>query len=150
MNDDGLVLELSDQPSETEAVILRDALIAENSAYLGERDHCPLALFLRARGRLVGGLLGETARGVLNINLFWLAAGQRRRGLGSRLLQAAETEASRRGCRMVWLETYDFQARPFYERHGYELFGELDGLPNGHRSYFLRKALGGSAGETTA
>ena len=79
--------------------------------------------------------------------MFWLAPGYRRRGLGSRLLRAAEEEARRRGCRMAWLDTYDFQARPFYERHGYAVFGELDGLPNGHRRWFMRKRLDGSAGD---
>ena len=83
----------------------------------------------------------ETARGPLFIDLFWLAPGYRRRGLGSRLLRAAEAEARRRGCRMAWLDTYDFQARPFYERHGYAVFGELDGLPDGHRRWFMRKRL---------
>ena len=48
---------------------------------------------------------------------------------------------------MAWLDTYDFQARPFYERHGYAVFGELDGFPNGHRRWFMRKRLDGSAGD---
>ena len=46
----------------------------------------------------------------------------------------------------AWLDTYDFQARPFYERHGYEMFAELDDLPGGHRRWFMRKRLAASAG----
>jgi hypothetical protein len=41
----------------------------------------------------------------------------------------------------AWLETYSFQARPFYERHGYTVFGVLDNHPIGHQRYFMQKAL---------
>jgi GNAT superfamily N-acetyltransferase len=139
-------IEMSDRIVEADADFLRDALIAENEAHLGVMDYRPLALVVRERGRLLGGLHGETARGLLYIDMLWLAADQRRRGLGSRLLLAAEAEARRRGCRLAWLDTYDFQARPFYERRGYRVFAELDGLPNGRRRFFMRKSLEASAG----
>lgn len=42
---------------------------------------------------------------------------------------------------LLYLDTFDFQARPFYERHGYEVFGTLDDYPPGHSRFFLRKDL---------
>ena len=36
------------------------------------------------------------------------------------------------------------QARPFYEGHGYHVFGSLDDYPAGHTCYFLTKELSGS------
>jgi hypothetical protein len=45
------------------------------------------------------------------------------------------------GCTMSHLDTFDFQARDFYERNGYELFGALDDCPPGHKRYYLKKAL---------
>jgi GNAT superfamily N-acetyltransferase len=62
-------------------------------------------------------------------------------GYGERLLQAAEKEARTHGCRGVFLSTFSFQARPFYERFGYEVFGELPDYPTGHAYYFMKKAL---------
>jgi len=41
--------------------------------------------------------------------------------------------------RGAFLDTFSFQARPFYERHGYECFGELRDHPPGHSHYFMRK-----------
>ena len=55
----------------------------------------------------------------LHVALFWIAAGERRRGLGSSLLRAIETAAIERGCTQAHLDTFSYQARPFYERHGY-------------------------------
>jgi ribosomal protein S18 acetylase RimI-like enzyme len=94
----------------------------------------------------VGGLTGATARGFLEIELLWVAEHRRGSGLGSRLLRAAEREARQRGCHSAHLDTTDFQARPFYERHGYTRFGELTGLAGGHRTFYLVKRLDGGAG----
>jgi GNAT superfamily N-acetyltransferase len=140
-------IELTDAPAEADESFLEASLRAENRRYLGEADHRALGLLLRCADLLVGGLIGETGRSVLYIDKLWLAPEWRHRGLGSRLLCAAEAEAERRGCRTAWLDTYDFQARPFYERHGYVMFAEFDDLPGGHRRWFMKKRLGGSAGD---
>lgn len=134
-------LEVVEMPAPADVAAVRAGLHAFNAPHLGPADHRPLAVLARDGGRLLGGLIGETGRGFLCIDLLWVAPKAQRAGLGSRLLRAAETEAGRRGCRGAWLSTYDFQARPFYERHGYVLFGRLDGFAGNHASFFLAKRL---------
>ena len=68
--------------------------------------------------------------------------GRQGQGTGRRILIAAEEEALRRGCRYAWLDTFSFQARGFYEKLGYSVFGTLEDYPAGHSRYFLRKTLG--------
>jgi hypothetical protein len=41
---------------------------------------------------------------------------------------------------IAWLDTFSFQARGFYEKLGYEEFGQLDYPPDHHR-HFMRKRL---------
>jgi predicted acetyltransferase len=65
----------------------------------------------------------------------------RRGGYGSKLLATAEQYALEKGCHNAWLTTASFQARPFYEKFGYELFATLDEFPPGHKLYFLKKQL---------
>jgi len=67
--------------------------------------------------------------------------------VGRALLRAAEREATGRGCRHVYLDTFDYQARPFYEREGYTVFGVQEDYPPGHRRFFMQKALAGGAPE---
>ena len=98
-------------------------------------------MFARADGALQGGLVGETGRGMFHVDLLWVRPERRGAGLGSSLLGLAEAEARARGCAGVWLDTFDFQARPFYERHGYTVLGELGGFANGRIRYFMSKAL---------
>lgn len=109
---------------------------------VGARDYRPLGLALRAPdGAFVGGLHGATMWGWLMVEGIWVAEELRGRGLGRRLLLAVETMAAERGCRGAWLGTFDFQARKFYERLGYTVFGELPDFPAGHTHYELRKSL---------
>lgn len=141
-------IEVTATPAKADVAAVLDGLLAYNEPFLGPRDFCELGVFARTGGRLVGGLLGETGRGFLYVDLFWVAPETRHAGLGSRLLQAAEAEARRRGCHSAWLDTYDFQARPFYEKHGYVLFGTLNGFAGGHARYYLVKRFTLDAAET--
>jgi GNAT superfamily N-acetyltransferase len=75
----------------------------------------------------------------LDLSLLWVAEPLRGQGYRRRILQAAEEEARAQGCRGVFLSTFSFQARPFYEKFGYEVFGEIPDYPIGHAFYFLKK-----------
>jgi GNAT superfamily N-acetyltransferase len=90
---------------------------------------------------LVGGLYGNTAWQWLFVDLLWVDTPFRRQGLGRRLLRAAEAAARARGCTRAFLDTFDFQARPFYEREGYVVFGTQEEYPPGHRKFYLGKSL---------
>jgi GNAT superfamily N-acetyltransferase len=92
-------------------------------------------------GERVAGLFGWTWGGTGFIDLLHVAAGHRGRGLGSRLLAAAEDEARRRGCRQVVLATHTFQAPDFYAARGYVEAGRVEGYPAGHAQVHLVKAL---------
>lgn len=145
MDVDALEVELTDAPSEADVAALTARLVDFNRPFMGPADLRRLGVLARCGDKLVGGLAGTTTRGFLFIDLLWVAAVGRRTGLGSRLLRTAEQEAVARGCHAAQVETFDFQARPFYERHGYRVVGELAGFPNGHVRFTLLKELGRDA-----
>ena len=92
-------------------------------------------------GAPCGGLWAVTGRSWLYLDLFVLDAAARRAGLGSRILAMAEAEARARGCVGVWLDTFSFQARPFYESLGFEVFGQIDGPAPAFPRWFMKKGL---------
>ena len=87
-------------------------------------------------------MLGEIWGGWLQVDVLWVAAALRGRGEGARLMAAAEAYAAQKGCVGVVLDTFSFQARPFYERLGYRVFGQLDDYPPGHTRFYMEKRLG--------
>jgi ribosomal protein S18 acetylase RimI-like enzyme len=92
-----------------------------------------------AQGAIAGGLAGTTYWGWLEVDKLWVGEPLRGQGHGRRLLLAAETEAQQRGCTRVFLTTFSFQARGFYEKQGYRVVGQLDDYPPGATFYWLRK-----------
>lgn len=88
---------------------------------------------------VVGGLYGMDGFGWAFVKYLAVPDEYRGQGLGSRLLAEAEAIARERGYIGVWLDTFEFQARPFYEKLGYAVFGELEGAPNAIPRYFLKK-----------
>ena len=46
-----------------------------------------------------------------------------------------------KGCHLIHLDTFDFQAKDFYIKHGYEVFGVLDECPKKHKRYYLKKLI---------
>jgi len=124
-----------------EARVVR-ALLAFNEARIGPADERPVKFVARdSGGAVVGGILGHTRWRWMYIAKLWVDESARGQGLGTRLMEAAEDLARSRGCTDVSLDTFDYQARPFYEKLGYELFGTLEGYPPGSRQYYLRKRL---------
>ena len=101
------------------------------------RSACNLGVTLQ----MIGGILGGTYWGWMYVDVLWVHENHRHKGIGSKLLREAETEALCRGCHHVHLDTMSWQAPEFYKKHGYEVIGILPNIPNGNQKYLLMKAL---------
>ena len=129
-------------PTPDEVQHLEDRIYEFNSSATNITDGEMLAFFVREDDRVVAGICGNTWGGTCELRQFWVEPSQRRRGLGTRLLEATEQEARRRGCTQIVLMTFSFQAPAFYERHGFEVVATLDDHPRGYRNLLMRKRLG--------
>jgi ribosomal protein S18 acetylase RimI-like enzyme len=108
---------------------------------VGRIDSKPLAITVRERGQIVGGLVARMFLGWLFIELLWVSDQRRQKGLGRSLMQKAESEARKRGIRNAYLDTLSFQAPGFYKKLGYREFGKLNDFPKGHARHWMTKAL---------
>ena len=121
---------------------LEEELYEFNANTTGIRDGRGLSLVCRdAGGELIGALCGHTWGGCCEIKQLWVAAPFRGRGLGRRLMEAAEAEARERGCGQMVLTTHSFQAPRLYVRLGFEVVATLDDYPASHQHLLLRKKL---------
>lgn len=135
-------LHLSDTTSEDTRQAILAPLRTYNQSHTGVTEHRGLAIELRDEtGVIIGGLWGTTSFGWLFIQLLVVPDALRGQGVGRELMSRAEAEAVARGCHAVWLDTFEFQARPFYERLGYRCFGQLEDYPKGFARFFMQKSL---------
>jgi GNAT superfamily N-acetyltransferase len=138
----GFAIAIEDEPAEADWQAIEQALVVFNERAAQPYDRRPIGIFLRdGEGKLVGGITGWTNWGWIYLDCFFLPEEVRKTGWGTQLLAAAEAAALKRGCTRACLYTYSFQALPFYQRHGYEVFGTLEDYPPGHRQHWLRKTL---------
>jgi GNAT superfamily N-acetyltransferase len=127
-----------DCPDEVREQIVR-SLVAYNDANASPQDYRDLVVVSRRGGEVVGGLIGFTHWNWLFIKQLWVSESVRGRGVGTELMQTAEREAVARACLHAHLDTFGFQALPFYQGLGYSVFGQLEDYPVGHTRYFLQK-----------
>ena len=71
--------------------------------------------------------------------LFGLIQNYRSEKLGTLLLKSVEQQAVSNNVYLIHLDTFDFQAKEFYEKQGYEVFGQLDNCPRNHTRYYMKK-----------
>jgi len=131
------------EPVEEYFEILENGLNGFNEIYTGSLLKEKVSAFVKDKNNeIVGGIFGEINWGWLHIKGLWISDSVRSKGLGSKLLKKIEDYALLKGITNYRLETTSFQALEFYKKQGYELFGELPGMPPTFTSYFLKKQTG--------
>ena len=93
-------------------------------------------------GEIIAGCLAMGyCWNIAYIDILWVDESHRHQGLGSKLLHEVERVAKENGCGLAHLDTFDFQAKEFYEKNGYTVFGVLEDCPQGHRRFYMSKLL---------
>jgi len=142
VNDPAIRLELVAAPDDAVREAILAPLVAHNDAMVGPTARHPVAIVLRdAAGDIVGGLWGMTGFSWLFVQYLAVAPALKGQGHGRALMLAAEDEARRFACVGIWLDTFSFQARGFYEKLGYDVVGRIDDFPPGEARFFLRKRI---------
>ena len=132
--------------SSDEADYIEEKLVEYNLAQVPARQTELFETFNRkmtdGNGNIIAGCLaGMYCWNVAYVDILWVAEPFRRQGLGSALLDEIERTAREKGCHLIHLDTFDFQAKGFYEKKGYSLFGTLEDCPQGHCRYYLKKNI---------
>jgi GNAT superfamily N-acetyltransferase len=127
-------------PTSEELQFLEDRIYEFNSAQTGQDDGELFAFFVRNdQQEIVAGISGWTWAHACEIRTLWIHPSWREQGHGRRLLESAEREARKRGCKVILIISYNFQAPAFYQKFGYKLAWQLDGFPPGHQNCYLVK-----------
>ncbi len=92
--------------------------------------------------RIIAGIIAKMyCWNMVYIDTLWVDSEYRNKDLGSKLLKEIEYDSKNRGATLIHLDTFDFQAKEFYEKNGYIVFGVLEDCPTNHCRYYLKKKL---------
>ncbi len=133
-------------PKEEETEYIGNRLLAYNLESIPLTQERPFIDINRCmkdeNGDIIGGILACSALWqILSIDTLWVKEEYRNQGVAKQLLHVVETKARDMGCHLAYLSTYDFQAKDFYLKNGYEIFGVLENCPKDHKLYHLSKKL---------
>ena len=121
---------------------LANLIRAYNRANREQSKNEPLNIYLEdEKGNLVAGMVAETFGNWLEIEYLYVSDSLRNQGLGSRILEMAENESRNRGCKYSFVDTFNFQAQKFYEKHGYKEVFALKKYPYTGERYYYTKEL---------
>ena len=137
-------LSITDTVTTQEKEALLTGLRAYNGQFLDLSNFSgDIGVYMRdENGVMLGGLIGVRQGDWLNIDFLWVSDTVRGSGVGSQIIKSAEEEARRNGCKHALVDTASFQARPFYEKQGYQLQMSLQDYPYpGMQRHYLAKAL---------
>lgn len=133
---------LESPPEKQTVTDLGAGLRAYNERFTGPSEFVEYIVALRdASGKFLGGVLCDLYWNALFIKWVWLDESLRKHGFGAKMMAEAEAEGRRRGARMVHLDTFTFQARGFYEKLGYTVFGTLDYPGTEMQRHYMSKTL---------
>src|SRR6267142_3922961 len=121
-----------------EARLVDDGLGAANDQAAPLHEVRPLSCFARLEsGRVIGGAVGRTWGRCGELQQLWVDSAHRRKGIGTRLVKEFEARAQARGCRIFYLETFNFQTPQLYRALGYEVRYEHTVYPYGIVKYIM-------------
>lgn len=122
--------------------LLEDKIYDYNSAQIDRNDGQLFCKVVRdENNNIVAGIAGWTWADACEITQLWVDEKVSKKGIGEMLLEVAEEEAKSKGCIVILVKTYSFQAPLFYEKHGYKTAYVINEFPKGHHYYALTKTL---------
>ena len=92
-------------------------------------------------GKLIGGAIGFLQYNWYFLDLLYVDKEYRNQDVGTNLIIAIEEYAQKENLTGVRMETWDFQAKGFYEKMGYTVWAEIKDCPPGTIDYYLKKEL---------
>ncbi|MCP4719849.1 MAG: GNAT family N-acetyltransferase [Desulfobacteraceae bacterium] len=138
-------IEITTTPIKKDLDAIRNGIHSYNKQYIGEvatkKDFAFSVLAKDKKKTLVGGINTVAFWGWLHIERLWIEEKSRGTGLGKQLLLKAEEFAIKKGVFKSRLETTGFQAKGFYLKQGYKVYGVLEDFPKGFSLYYLKKTL---------
>ena len=90
---------------------------------------------------IIGVGMGESKYDWLILQYLWVDERYRKSGIGTNIIKKIEYLARERNLIGIHLDTFEFQAKEFYVKNGFSIFGEIDDHPKGYKRYFMKKNL---------
>ncbi len=129
------------KPKPKDYKTLADGMLSYHTKHGHQRTSETINIFLKDKNKNVyGGTIATVLWNGIEINSLWVEESLRGQGYGKKLIKLVEKEGKKRGCTIIYTNTFSWQAPGFYEKLGFKPYGKLDDFPSGNSlTYFSKK-----------
>lgn len=136
-----MVFHTKENPTEDDINHVRHRLQDYNGPFWEVEERYKYVISLTDEDKYVGGVVFTIFGEWVEIDYFWVDPEQRGKGYGKKILTELERYSTSKGCKMCFLNTFSFQAKPFYEKNGYKIVYTQKNFPITNERYFMEKKL---------
>ncbi|MGE3319480.1 MAG: GNAT family N-acetyltransferase [Candidatus Berkiella sp.] len=131
---------IDQNPKPEDDKILREGIVNFNKEVIKEKA-THFSIFAKNNSQVVGGALVWEHSDALYIDVLWLHKNYRKKGIGTKIISMIDTVAIDKGISKIFVDTYEFQAQEFYQKHGFNGIGTIPGYLLGCDRVFMRKDI---------
>ena len=134
-----MIIEKNPSSNDTEKVV---AFLSQyNAGHVSNKSEKFSIVIKSDDGEIIGGIIGYTHWGKLEIDILWISDNHRGLGIGRQLIKEAEDFALAESCSGIVLYTMSFQAEGFYKKLGFVECGRVGGYENNAEKIYLTKDI---------
>ena len=139
---------LGESDDEYASKIILKGLKAYNESKIGSYSRETFVLFVKNESEdIIAGLCGDILGELCALHLLWVDQEHRLKGVGKNIINVLEEYALSKKCKIIQLDTTEFQAKDFYKKYGYLEIATLDKGFMGYKQFIMRKNLFDSKSE---
>lgn len=110
----------------------------ENCEFIRKKNNREIMnLSVYDKEKPIGGASGWIEFGWYYLDQLYISDEYRKKGIGSKIIKELERISRNKDCMGIKTETWSFQAKEFYEKQGFTIYGELNDCPPGAVEYYL-------------
>ncbi len=131
---------IENTPDASDDKVIRNGIVDFNAKIIKEKSS-HFSLFAKDGDQIIGGALIWEHSDALYIDVLWCNEQYRKQGIGTKIITMIDDVAKNKRLPKIFVDTYEFQAQAFYEKHGFYCIGTIPKYLKDYNRIFMRKDI---------
>ena len=129
---------IENSPDASDDKVIRNGKVDFNAQIIKEKSS-HFSVFAKDGAQIIGGALIWEYSDALYIDVLWCNEQYRKQGIGTKIITMIDDVAKNKRLPKIFVDTYEFQAQAFYEKHGFYCIGTIPKYLKDYDRIFMRK-----------
>lgn len=131
---------IENSPDASDDKVIRNGIVDFNAQIIREKSS-HFSVFAKDGAQIIGGALIWEHSDALYIDVLWCNEQYRKQGIGTKIITMIDDVAKNKRLPKIFVDTYEFQAQAFYEKHGFYCIGTIPKYLKDYDRIFMRKDI---------